>query len=452
MAQHIQVDTTLTTKPNKAIETTNRPMLFKLSKYAGGDVPKLVQAAITVTYTLDGSNFITEEVGKPLIQGRDWDSATTNPVFTVDVAPVISSFVYSDLPLYKTIIATSGHHNPIKATDLGLVVSYNVAFTDWYNLAGVLTHNIGNTQTSDTFYAFSGYLKDDVILSDNISNCHATNTSLLKAPWVINTALVGASVSEMSFLTNCPSSLVRNIPLGSPLVLGALINQVSGLDVAIDYIDSNSAVITGLEITSNAFSTAATKDIHFSNLSINNDGLFGVTTNALDYTIKSPKFSAYLNHNSSTAGRKLNFNIVERGANSVNGLFGTVHNDSTLIYFINDLNVLDFYLFNGFSNISHENQISSYSTSSKDYTNRSFSNNRVSRASTTEVVTCSTIVNEEASVWLSEIFRSRAVFVYENNAFIPVSVIDGDTTPLSSDRIPTEFELSFIKNTHQINY
>ena len=67
------------------------------------------------------------------------------------------------------------------------------------------------------------------------------------------------------------------------------------------------------------------------------------------------------------------------------------------------------------------------------------------------------MVNREVSMWLSEIYRSREVYMYDLNSgatplFIPIQIIDGTTTPLSSDKkslIP--FSISFIKDVHTIN-
>ena len=448
MAQNITVTNGVGTHASKVIETTKRPILIQFTKGSGSVIPKLIQAQVSVKYSSDGgSSFITEDVGKPIIQGRDWDSSVSTPTCTFDVAPVLDAFIYKEISFFEELKAVSTHTNPVLGSSKGLIVDYTVKAQEWSNIAEVLTFNTDTAIETTLCKAFSGYVKDEVVIDNKFSNCQPSTTYLEKAPWFVNTTLLGSYASSASLLSNCPESLKRNIPLGSPLAICSLL-QGATTRLVVNYTSNAGAVIVD-ELVHSTY--ASVNDLVYSNLSVNGTGLFSILNSASESNIKGSNFSVNL-RTSSVNGKKLNFNIVERGGNPTNINFGITNKDSTLVYFYNDFGVLDFYLFEGFSSVSHENISNSFKTSSRDYTSRSSSRSTTSRASTTEVITCSTIVNKEASEWLSEIFRSRGVFIYEDNDFVSVSVLDGDTTPLSSSRKPTLFEISFIKNTHHINY
>ena len=122
--------------------------------------------------------------------------------------------------------------------------------------------------------------------------------------------------------------------------------------------------------------------------------------------------------------------------------------------FINDFNVFDFYLFDSFLDVTHQQETTLYKTGYKDYTRRESSKRGVSRGKTTEVYTCSTIVNREASEWLSEIYRSRKVYLYDlaKAIYIPIIVLDNDIRVSYANNTEFEpFSLSFIKDVNVIN-
>jgi len=448
MAQNITVTNGVGTHASKSIETSKRPVLIQFTKGSASVIPKLIQAQVSVRYSSSGGgSFVTEDVGKPIIQGRDWDSTESLPTFTFDVAPVLDAFIYKDISCFEAMALVSSHTASISGYSKGLIVDYTVKAQEWSIVDSVLTLNEDTAIETTTAKAFSGYVKDDVVITNKFSNCQASANYLKNASWFINPTLIGSQPTKISLLTNCPESLKRNIPFDSPLILSSLLQNPT-VDLVVNYTNDSSAAVSN-EPIHNSYGSAT--DLRFSNLSVNGTGLFSVLNAGTQANIKNSNFSVNLRQ-SSTNGKKLNFNIVERGSNSINSNFGVTDKDSTLLYFYNDFGVLDFYLFEGFSSVAHENNITSFKTSSKDYTSRSSNQSITSRASTTEIVTCSTIVNKETSKWLSEIFRSRAVFIYEDDDFVSVSVLDGDTLPLSSDRKPTLFEISFVKNTHHINY
>tara|TARA_R110002033_G_scaffold71125_2_gene122679 strand:+ start:2096 stop:3442 length:1347 start_codon:yes stop_codon:yes gene_type:complete len=448
MAQNIVVANGVGTHASKSIETSKRPILIQFAKGGAAVIPKLIQAQVSVRYSSNGgSSFITEDVGKPIIQGRDWDSSESTPTFTFDVAPVLDAFIYKGISCFETMASVSSHTASISGYAKGLIVDYTVKAQEWSTVASVLTLNTDTAIETTTAKAFGGYLKDDVVITNKFSNCQASTNYLKNASWFINSTLIGSQPTKISLLTNCPESLKRNILFDSPLILSSLLQNPT-VDLVVNYTNDSNTAVTNESIHD---SYGSVSDLSFSNLSVNGTGLFSILSTATQGAIKNSNFSVNLRQ-SSANGKKLNFNIVERGSNSINSDFGVTDKDSTLLYFYNDFGVLDFYLFEGFSSVAHENNITSFKTSSKDYTSRSSNQSITSRASTTEIVTCSTIVNKETSKWLSEIFRSRAVFIYEDDDFVSVSVLDGDTLPLSSDRKPTLFEISFVKNTHHINY
>lgn len=453
MAQNIEVTNGVAAHASKSVETSKRPILIQFTKGSGASIPKLIQAQVSVRYSSDGGgSFITEDVGKPIIQGRDWDSSESTPTFTFDIAPVLDAFIYKGISCFEDINLVSSHSIPVSGYNKGLIIDYTVKAQEWSTVDGVLTLNTDTAIETTTAKAFSGYVKDEVVIASKFSNCQASTNYLKNAPWLVNATLIGSHPTKISLLTNCPESLKRNIPFGSPLILSSVLQNSAAADLVVNYTNDSNVAVTNESIHASYVSAPLqASDLLFSNLSVNGTGLFSILNNASQGAIKDSNFSVSLRQ-SSTNGKKLNFNIVERGSNSVNSNFGVTDKDSTLLYFYNDFGVLDFYLFEGFSSVSHENNITSFKTSSKDYTSRSSSQSITSRASTTEIITCSTIVNKETSKWLSEIFRSRAVFIYEDNDFVSVSVLEGDTLPLSSDRKPTLFEVSFIKNTHHINY
>jgi len=449
MAQNLIVTNGLSAHPSKSIETSKRPVLIEFSKGGGGVIPKLIQAQVSVKYTVDGSTFITEDVGKPIIQGRNWDSSASNPVFTFDIAPILDAFIYKKIDCFEEVDSVTDDSYPVSGYAKGIIVDYTVKAQEWSTVSEVLTLNLDAAVETPVAKVFSGYVKDDVVLNNKFSNCQAKANYFENATWFVNDTLIGTIPSKTSLLTNCPESLSRKIPLGSPLVISSLLQSNANAELAIHYVRDNQSSYTS-EMVHSVYANSTT-DILMSNLNISNSGLFSILNDGTIALLGSASFSVNL-FDASTYGKKLKFNIVERGNNSSNPNFGVTNSESTLIYFYNDFGVLDFYLFEGFTNVSHENSITSFNISAKDYTKRSSHRSVTSSASTTEIITCSAIVNQETSSWLSEIFRSRGVFVYEKNEFVSISVLEGDTTPLSSSRKPSIFELSFIKNIHNINY
>jgi hypothetical protein len=87
----------------------------------------------------------------------------------------------------------------------------------------------------------------------------------------------------------------------------------------------------------------------------------------------------------------------------------------------------------------------------KDYTSRHSSNFGVSRGSTKEIYTCRELVNKETSEWLSEIYRSTEVYLWDVNEsdFVPVLVLEGETQAFYGNKLELQpFSISFIKETH----
>lgn len=440
------------------IQSTKRPIFFQFGKDSGTDIPYSVECTVEGYATFDGgATFAWSRLGIPIVQSRDFDSASTNPTFTFDVSSFASAYIYDDIKLFEGVIDGSVQNAaPVNGLDEGLVLKVRVLGRSYFKDAdtGVLTLDLSNHIQSHEIRTINAYVKDELIIANKFSNLYAATISIPKAGWISNDRIVGA-VSGLFRrpLTNCPSSTIRKIPRKAPLLIqsltqGATVNEIV---LVVDYTNDSGVAVANESVHTTY--TNDTTDILISNMSID-ENLFGLLNAGTEAGLKSGKFSVALKTTDAT-GVRLNFEIVERGVNVINQNFGSVPINSALIYFYNDFGVLDFYLFEGFTSISHQQGATTFAKSKSSYTrhtSRNKNNRGVSRGSTVEVNTCRTLANEETLEFLSEIQRSSKVFIYEDNSFVAVSVIQSDMVISSGDGKPSIFELSFIKESHTINY
>lgn len=440
------------------LQSVKRPIFFQFEKGSGSGTPHSVECHVEGYATFDGgSTFNWTRLGFPIVQTKDFDSSASSPTFTFDVSAFAAAYIYDDIKLFEDVINGSLQtQSPINGLDAGLVLKVRVLGRSYFKdaVTGILTLDLSNHIQSHEIRTINSYVKDELVIANKFSNLYAAQGFIPKAGWVSNNRIVGAVNGLFRRpLTNFPSSTTRKIPRKAPLLIqsltqGATVNEIA---LVVEYTNDSGVVVANESV--HTIYTNDTTDILISNLSID-ENLFGLLNAGTETGLKSGKFSVALKTTDAT-GVRFNFEIVERGVNVINQNFGSVPIDSALIYFYNDFGVLDFYLFEGFTSISHQQSATAFAKSKSSYTrhtSRNKNNRGVSRGSTTEVNTCRTLANEETLAFLSEIQRSKEVFIYEDNSFVAVSVIQSDMVISSGDGKPSIFELSFIKDSHTINY
>jgi len=456
MAQNITLTNGVAAHPTKAMETCNRPLLIQYTG-AGSPASTLVQIQVEVLEKVNGS-WLYIKKGSSLIQGRDSSSPEATPIFTFDISSILKSGISRDVDfeLFNTANGANGisrtGNSPISAT-------YNVKAISWYvdELTGVLTLNDTDPSVdtvTDSLFFCDIDVPDREVLGGVYSNMLAASPFL--STWVLDNALStsGSFSSNMKPLTNCPSGYRRVIPSNYPLSLSVLANNSnSAVTIECSGKDDNNASFN-LPLLTGDFVVAAEVDITSVNLTVNDSKLFNLLTDCSLAGISSGDISIYLKY-STYPSRTWDFEIVDKGA-STNSVFRKAPKSET-IYFVNDYNVLDFFTFESHLGVAHTHSKSSFKSGYKDYTRRDSNKFGVSRGKTEEVLTLNAVVNREVSEWLSELYRSTNVFIYEMGAdnvgrFCPIRIIDGDTIPLPQDRNNLEqFSISFIKDTYIVN-
>tara|TARA_B100000035_G_scaffold138321_1_gene117906 strand:- start:1276 stop:2637 length:1362 start_codon:yes stop_codon:yes gene_type:complete len=451
MAQNIVISDGVASHATKIIETCNRPLLIKYSKGSGSEIPVLVQIDVEVKEKVSGS-FTFVKKGSALVQGRDSDSSEDNPVFTFDISSILKSAIKKDIDF--TVFSTANGDKGInRKNDFPLIAEYKVKAKTWViNSNGVLTYNSddASVDTADESLFFCDIeIPDEEINSNKFSN---TLPYTYKASgWLISSALIDKSYGK--FLTNCPSNLRRAIPTGRTGLSLSVLCQSTGAtyEIVADYTnDSGTSIVAGNLLTGDFIGTAD-DTIKTANLTIDNlyltNSLSNTTVNSMGKNL-----DIYLKQGSNETSR-LKFELI-KGQSSTNPNLRRAKN--YVIYFVNDYNCLDFYTFESNLGVSHIHSKSIYKTGYKDYTKRDSSKFGVSRGRTDVVYTLSTIVNQEASEWLSEIYRSTNVFLMEfgldsTAKYIPIIITDADTTPLPQNRKNIEkFTISFVKDVYTV--
>jgi hypothetical protein len=451
MAQNIVISDGVASHATKVIETCNRPLIIKYSKSSGSEVPVLVQIDVEVKEKVGGS-FTFVKKGSALVQGRDSDSTSDDPTFTFDISSILKSAIKKDVDF--TVFSTSNGDKGInRKSDFPLLAEYRVKAKTWViNSDGVLTYNSDDASldtASESLFFCDIEIPDEEINSNKFSN---TLPYTYKASgWRISSALIDKSLGK--FLTNCPSDLRRAIPTGRTGLPLSVLCQSTGAtyDIVADYTNDSGSAVTAGNLLPSTFISATDDTIKTANLTIDNLYL----TNSLSSTTvdgMGKNIDVYLKQSTNTTSR-LKFELI-KGQSSTNTNLRVAEN--YVIYFVNDYNCLDFYTFESNLGVSHIHSKSIYKTGYKDYTKRDSSKFGVSRGRTDVIYTLSTIVNQEASEWLSEIYRSTNVFLMELGLdlvpkYIPIIVTDAETTPLPQNRKNVEkFTISFVKDVHTV--
>ena len=435
------------------IQTTSRPILVKFEHSGDVGVPIAAAVQADVSVEVDGT---WVKIGGSIVANKEWDSTAASPSFEFDISAMLASRIkdatFPILDFSTNINVDASHLNTGSQTEWRRMIKYKVEARALYvdSDTGVLTLNETDAvvpyPASSYRYAIGAFLPDSVITSDKYSNLNVNEG------WNISD-LEGGSIpaSSFQFLTNCPSSLRRRIFVGQPMALYGLNHDWSGttVKVAADHINDSGSNVTNDEVDG-SFLDSGVDDLRSTNMTPTDFFLFGALTGSSAASCGN-YFSLFL-RTGSTNGVKLNFELINSETTS-NPNLSKIKPDDTIIYFINDFGVWDYYIFDGFLDITHTHEKSTFKKGVKDYTSRQSSRTGVSRGTTTELYTCRTLVNKEASMWLSEIFRSRTVCYYDRSeaTFVPVTVVDGETYPSSSDKLSLEpFSISFIKDTYTI--
>lgn len=451
MAQNIVISDGVSDHSSKVIETCNRPLLIKYSKDTGNEIPVLVQIDVEVKERIDGV-FVFVKKGNSLVQGRDSDSDEDDPTFTFDISSILKSGIKKDIDfgLYTTANGANGIN---RKDNFPLIAEYRVKAKTWViNNDGVLEFNEDDSSVdtaSNSLYFCDIEIPDDEVNSEKFSN--TLPRTYKDSGWRLDANLSDKSFGK--FLTNCPSNLRRTIPINTALSLSVFTENLgAGFQVVADYKDDTGSSVTADNLLTGNFLDANDEVIKTVNLTTSNTYL---TANLSNTTVAGMgrDVDIYLKK-AADEMKKLRFELINSPTTGAAAKLRTI--EHYVIYFVNDYNCLDFYTFEGNLGVSHAHAKNIYKTGYKDYTKRDSSKYGVSRGRTDVVYTLSTIVNQEASEWLSEMYRSTNVFLLEHaadktNTYVPIIITDADTVPLPQDRRNLEqFTISFTKDVHTV--
>jgi len=477
MAHNIETSNDLAQHSTADFQTCSRPLFVEYSYSSGSPIPQLI--TIQVKVEVNGS-FI--DVGTPQVVNRTSTSTSSQPVFRLDISSLLKGYLLTGF--YNSIYGEQGTDKQSLINASGnnsyrTVIKYKTEARSWNLVDNILTQNLTDAPvenpTSGSKYAVDIFLKDSYVQANKYSNLNFDNltTNFLPSNWKIGG--VNSNATTWGFLTNCPTSLVRTVGVGQKSVLNWFVyspsaNVLARVFAKISFWNtSSSSFISDTEFAVTDFTgsnydvTGSEKNMYTLNTSFNDDGLFdGLSSgNVTEQYIQSDIEILFKTITTPTVwkSKSLKFKLKKPRAwtdagNSNIYISDTLSDDAVSLYFINDYNVLDFYTFEGGLSITHEQNLTTFKTGYKDYTNRSSSKRGVSRGVTTEVYTVSTLVNREAADWLSEIYRSKEVYMYDfnRNDFIPVIVIPENIAIKSGNRLLAQpFYVSFVKDINVIN-
>jgi hypothetical protein len=452
MAHNIITSNDLSTHANASLQTTTRPILVQYKHSPNDSTPKPILVQLDIYIEKNG---IFVLVGSTQVSSKDFDSTSTNTVFTFDISSILQSQVSSGF--YESIFTT----NTISAIDFKntsanqnykSVVRYKTLAKAWYlNSNNVITLNEVDAPIENPASSGFKFAADLFFKNKELSNSKYVNLPTSSGFVISDEALIPSA----KFLTNCPTSIRRKIALDMPFCLSVLHLGTVGESVDVrcqNFTTSTSALSDcgGIIFASETNATINTK-----NLTLNDSYLF-LQTNAKLATTK-PNLSFLLRNASNEDSVSVNFEIFNNeyfgasGSNNAN--LSSLNKDATSIYFINDYGVLDYFMFDSNLDIINEHSKTTFKTGYKDYTSRTSSNTGVSSGKTTEIHSCYSYVNRETSEWLSEIHRSKEVYLYERDtkSFVPIIVLEGETQPSFADPNSVQpFSISFLKDTHVI--
>lgn len=476
MAQNIGTSNDLTQHPTADFQTCSRPLFVEYSYTSGSPIPQLI--TIQVKVEVNGS-FI--DVGTPQIVNRTPTSTSSQPIFRLDISSLLKGFlltgfntaIFGEQGTDKQSLINASGNNSYRT-----VIKYKTEARSWNLVDNILTENIVDdaveNPSSSSKYACDIFLKDEMVQSNKYSNLNLLDYAYFKKDnWKIRGTTSNAQ--DWQFLTNCPTNLVRTMGVGQKAVLNWFVyNPHSTMAARIlakySFFNTNTNLyVSNVETAVTDFTggnldvSGSEKNMYTLNTSFTDDGLFnGLYGGAVTEEYIKPDIEIFfrtLTTGTNYDSPRLKFKLkkprawIEAG-NSSNEIRDMLSDDAVTLYFINDYNVLDFYTFEGGLSITHEQELTTFKTGYKDYTKRHSSKRGVSRGVTTEVFTTSTLVNRDAADWLSEIYRSKEVYMYdfETGDFIPVIVIPENIQIKSGNKLLAQpFYVSFVKDINVIN-
>ncbi|BAQ92953.1 hypothetical protein [uncultured Mediterranean phage uvMED] len=410
------------------IVTVDRPVEIEFEYSSGDDVPVLCEVQAWGFY-----KGTYAKIGLPLYANRVSSSTQEAPVFRLDFAEIIGRHL--DNTFKKTMNGQTTFPQVDAASHI--VDQENTATnpdgegasTFKFEAVAWCVNNLGFLERSDEdpvvwsedYFVFATRitLPESFINGNSFSNLLDVNDKTFKGVCRLDSA---ANAALARYATSCPRNLKRTIhkDWGAPLGL----------------ITYNKTLTVGLT-TSFAGTFLATGSAHQ-----HNTPFHSLTSDAKFRTILSP-LSLHAVTGGTTIGA-LNSEITftaSVGSDAVNcdvltfNWVDSVKPNSKAIYWINDYNCLDYFLFDGGIEIEYKNKNSTFITN-RDYKNERDASRKVMSGKTTEIISVfTTAMNKEALIWLQEIGRSRRVYEYnhdDNQSFTPIIIEDFSTTVLDS--------------------
>jgi len=444
MAQNIQIKNGVSTHPTANLQSCDRPILIQFERVSATPTPSVVE--IQVQVEKDG---VFTDVGSKQVSSRDWDSSAETPIFTFDISSILSAHISSGF--YPSIF-TEPTATPVSMTNSSGNLSYS-SVVKYQVLARIYSVDTDTQEltlndeddaytTPEDRFVGNIFVKDEVLTTSKYTNLN------VDVDWNVDGAAYDILTSKM--LSNCPNSLTRKVELGMPLpitTLGRENTSSIGIDLRVTHRKDNGALVT--ETLIDELFADGELDIKTVNVTPSNSYLLSEVTDSTE-TQCGEELEFALLGTSGESTSKLKFKLYNSKETS-NSRLSKLNPDACRIYFVNDFNVLDFYVFDSFVDVTLSNSNSTFKTGYKDYTSRHSSKRGVSRGRTDEIYTCYTIVNRETAEWLSEIYRSTEVYLYEDKVFVPITISSGDVRVAYANKNELEpFSLSFIKDVHVI--
>ena len=412
--------------------TIDRPIHIEFEYSSGVDVPVICEVQawgyVKGVYT---------KIGTPLYANRMSSSTQAAPKFKLDFADICGRYLNntfkkvmnvngSDVTTWHTTTETDAlvdQKNGITNKDAeGCTQVKFEAFAWCVNDLGFLerTDEIGVYYSSTYFIEpLRLTLPEDFINSSSNINLFDQNNDTFDGVCQVDTLANGG---KSKFPTSCPRNLVREIHKEYGLPLGLIVyNQASSIDIDVSF----KALIT-------SSSTTVSYDTELKSHGTGNTFL----TYLYSITSLAPKLSGV--SSTSDINNEVSFHLDLTGNDNVDSLrfkwLDSVRPNARAIYWVNDYNCLDYYLFSGGSSVDYANTTKTYITN-RDYKQRRDRSRSVLSGKSSEIITVfSEAINKEALIWLQGIGRSRQVFEYDrlSKSFIPILIEDFETTVLDT--------------------
>ena len=443
-----------TTLSKHELVTIDRPVIIDYEYSSGDDIPVICE--VQAWGNIKG---LWTRIGSPLFANRIADSTSLNPKFELDFSDVIGRHLNDTFKRTMTVSGTSLIQFPPTAN------SEVNAFRSHKNNS---TNPDAEGMTSVKFFAVAWCVGDDGVLVrssedsipwnddyyiqpirltlppsflssiTNFSNVIGTDGDIFKGLCNITDLTSGA---KSRFSTGVPrGAFRRKIHKAHPVPLALIIyNQAGAINLTVSY---NAIQATdGSALSANiSLASSGTGNNFFTYLydCSKMTALIGGGVSISD--IKSD-VDFKMNLTGAPAVDTLSFEVLEHS-----GAISSYKNHAKPIYWINDFNVLDYYLFDGGTTIEYENKTKTF-VKNKDYSIRRDASRAVLKGESTELVTVlSTAMNRETLTWLQEIGRSRDVYEYDeiSQTFIPIQIDDFKTKTLDTvSRDAHHIEISY---------